>query len=216
MSIITIATSKGGAGKTTIARLILGRLALDGLPVAAVDADLNHTLTDWVRAASKHPIAIEHELDETRIVPLVESLHETHDVVVIDTAGAATQATIFAIGCADLVLVPCQTSSADIVEAIKTMNLIKSASLMMKRSVTARVVLTGYQPNTNISTHVEGEIAKANLPLMRARLNRLVAFQEMSFTGIVPTTGIAGVQCANFIDEIASLGGIPAASKLAS
>jgi chromosome partitioning protein len=216
MSIITIATSKGGAGKTTIARLILGRLALDGLPVAAVDADLNHTLTDWVRAASKHPITIEHELDETRIVPLVESLHEKHDVVVIDTAGAATQATIFAIGCADLVLVPCQTSSADIVEAIKTMNLIKSASLMMKRSVTARVVLTGYQPNTNISTHVEGEIAKANLPLMRARLNRLVAFQEMSFTGIVPTTGIAGVQCANFIDEIASLGGIPAASKLAS
>ena len=216
MSIITIATSKGGAGKTTIARLILGRLALDGLPVAAVDADLNHTLTDWVRAASKHPITIEHELDETRIVPLVEFLHEKHDVVVIDTAGAATQATIFAIGCADLVLVPCQTSSADIVEAIKTMNLIKSASLMMKRSVTARVVLTGYQPNTNISTHVEGEIAKANLPLMRARLNRLVAFQEMSFTGIVPTAGIAGVQCANFIDEIASLGGIPAASKLAS
>ncbi len=216
MSIITIATSKGGAGKTTIARLILGRLALDGLPVAAVDADLNHTLTDWVRAASKHPIAIEHELDETRIVPLVESLHEAHDVVVIDTAGAATQATIFAIGCADLVLVPCQTSSADIVEAIKTMNLIKSASLMMKRSVTARVVLTGYQPNTNISTHLEGEIAKANLPLMRTRLNRLVAFQEMSFTGIVPTSGIAGVQCVNFIDEIASLGGIPAASKLAS
>jgi chromosome partitioning protein len=216
MSIITIATSKGGAGKTTIARLILGRLALDGLPVAAVDADLNHTLTDWVRTASKHPIAIEHELDETRIVPLVESLHESHDVVVIDTAGAATQATIFAIGCADLVLVPCQTSSADIVEAIKTMNLIKSASLMMKRSVAARVVLTGYQPNTNISTHVEGEIAKADLPLMRTRLNRLVAFQEMSFTGIVPTSGIAGVQCSNFIDEIAALGGIPAASKLAS
>ena len=33
---------------------------------------------------------------------------------------------------------PCQTSSADIVEAIKTMNLIKSAALMMKRSVTGR------------------------------------------------------------------------------
>ena len=41
----------------------------------------------------------------------------------IDTAGAATQATVFAIGCADLVLVPCQTSSADIVEAIKTMKI---------------------------------------------------------------------------------------------
>ncbi|MGA8169374.1 MAG: ParA family protein [Methylocystis sp.] len=216
MTIITIATSKGGAGKSTIARLILGRLAQNGMPVAAVDADFNHTLTDWVRSAAKHRIAVEHELDETRIVPLLDSLHETNDVVVIDTAGAATQATIFAIGCADLVLVPCQTSSADIVEAIKTMNLIKSASLMMKRTVVARVVLTGYQPNTNISTHVEAEIAKAGLPLMRARLNRLVAFQEMSFTGIVPTTGLAGVQCANFIEEIVDLGGIPQASKLAS
>jgi len=49
---------------------------------------------------------------------------------------------------------------------------------MMKRDVTARVVLTGYQPNTNISTHIEGEIAKAHLPVMETKLHRLVAFQE--------------------------------------
>ena len=71
----------------------------------------------------------------------VTELHEAHDVVVIDTAGAASQATIFAIGCADLVLVPIAPSSADIVEAIKTVNLIKSASQMMRRDVTMRVVL---------------------------------------------------------------------------
>ena len=63
---------EGRGGENDNHRLILGRLALDGLPVAAVDADLNHTLTDWVRAHSKHPIAIEHELDETRIVPIVK------------------------------------------------------------------------------------------------------------------------------------------------
>jgi len=127
VSIITIATTKGGAGKTTLARLILARAALAGLKPAAIDVDFNHTLTDWVTAVAKYPITVRHELDETRIVPLVTELHETHDLVVIDTAGAASQATIFAIGCADLVLVPISPSAADIVEGIKTVNLIRSA-----------------------------------------------------------------------------------------
>jgi CobQ/CobB/MinD/ParA nucleotide binding domain len=71
MSIITVATTKGGAGKTTLARLILGRTAQMGLAPAAIDADFNRTLTDWATAFAKHPMTVRHELDETRIVPLV-------------------------------------------------------------------------------------------------------------------------------------------------
>jgi chromosome partitioning protein len=216
VSIITIATTKGGAGKTTLARLILARSALAGLKTAAVDADFNHTLTDWVSTAAKHPITVRHELDETKIVPLVSDLHNSHDVVVIDTAGAASQATIFAIGCADLVLVPIAPSSADIVEAIKTVNLIKSAAQMLRRDVLHRVVLTAVQPGTNIAEHIEKEIAKAALPALGTRIHRLVAFQEMSFTGVPPTTGLAGNQCTNFLNDIAALGGLPIAMKLAS
>src|SRR5271170_7730489 len=86
VSILSIATTKGGAGKTTLARLILARSALAGLKTAAIDADFNHTLTDWVTTATKHPITVRHELDETRIVPTVSDFHDSHDVVVIDTA----------------------------------------------------------------------------------------------------------------------------------
>ncbi len=216
MSIITVATTKGGAGKTTLVRLILARLAMSGLKVAAVDADFNHTLTDWVTTAAKHPITVRHELDETKIVPLVSELHNSHDFVLIDTAGAASQATIFALGCADLVLVPISPSSADIVEGIKTINLIKSASMMLKREVVARVVLTAVQPGTNIAEHVENEVAKAKLPVLKTRLHRLVAFQEMSFTGIAPTSGAAGHQVSNFLADLADLGGLPDSMKLAS
>ncbi len=77
MSIITIATTKGGAGKTTLARLILGRSALSGQKAAAIDADFNHTLTDWVSTGAKSPITVRHELDETKIVPLVAELHDS-------------------------------------------------------------------------------------------------------------------------------------------
>jgi chromosome partitioning protein len=216
VSIITIATTKGGAGKTTLVRLILGRLAAQGVKVAAIDADYNHTLTDWVSTVARHPITVRHELDETKIVPLVAELHDAHDVVVIDTAGAASQSTIFAIGCADVTLVPIQTSSADIVEAIKTMNLIKSAGQMIGRPMTARVVLTAAQPGTNVAEHIEAEVAKANMPVLRTRLHRLVAFQEMSFTGIVPNSGVAGHQVSNFLDDLAELGCMPDSMKFAS
>ena len=216
VSIITIATTKGGAGKTTLARVILGRSAILGLRAAAIDADFNHTLTDWVTTAAKYPITVRHELDETKIVTLVAELHEAHDVVVIDTAGAASQATIFAIGCADVVLVPIAPSSADIIEAIKTVNLIRSAAQMMRKEIPARVVLTAVQPGTNVAEHIEKEIAKAKLPVLDTRLHRLVAFQEMSFTGIAPTTGIAGVQCTNFLCDLEALGALPETRKLAS
>jgi chromosome partitioning protein len=210
MSTITVATTKGGAGKTTLARLILARMMRGGHKLAAIDADLNHTLTDWVTTIAKLPITIRHELDESAIVPLVTALDADHDVVVVDTAGAASQATIFAIGCADLVLIPLQPSSADVVEAIKTHNLIKSAAQMLKRPIPARVVLTGFQPGTNIAEHIEKEVAKAGLPVMTTKLNRLVAFQEMSFTGVAPTIGIAGTQATAFLDEMIALGVLPA------
>lgn len=205
MSIITIATTKGGAGKTTIARLLLGRLNLHGMKTAALDADFNHSLTDWVTAVSKLPIKVVHELDETRIVPTVSDLQEDHDMVVIDTAGAASQATIFAIGCADVVIVPVATSNSDIIEAIKTINLIKSAGMMMKRDIPAKVVLTAVQPGTNLAEHIEKEIAKAKLPVFEQRLHRLVAFQEMSFTGVIPVNGPAGIQATNLLSEIIDL-----------
>ena len=47
MAIITIASSKGGPGKTTLAQLIVGSLAADGVTVVALDADPTGGLSRW-------------------------------------------------------------------------------------------------------------------------------------------------------------------------
>jgi chromosome partitioning protein len=215
--IITVASSKGGAGKTTIARVLLGRAAQSGLKAAALDADLNHSLADWIASISKCPVTVRAEVDETRIVPTVSELQKGHDFLVIDTAGAAAQATIFAIGCADLVLVPLKLSSSDVLEATKTMNLVKSAAAMMGRQIPARVVLTGYKPRTMVAAHVEKEIANAKLPELRARLHDLVAFEEMTFSGMVPVAGLAGLQAEALYEETLALTAQPKSRrKLAS
>jgi hypothetical protein len=44
---------------------------------------------------------------------------------------------------------------------------------------------------------------------MKAKLQRLVAWQEMSFTGIVPVTALAGVQGCSFVEEIQEFGALP-------
>src|ERR1700677_4070001 len=98
MSVITVASTKGGCGKTSLARLILGRAALSGHKAAAIDADFNHTLTDWVSTVARSPITVRHEVDETKIVPLVAELHESHHAVVIATDSGPSPAPILAIG----------------------------------------------------------------------------------------------------------------------
>lgn len=209
MSIITIATSKGGAGKTTLAQLIGGTVADRGYSVAMIDADYNHSLGDWVRSFQIYPITVESELDETKIIPLADRLSQSHDLVIIDTAGAATQATVFAIGCADVVLIPCQLSSADIVEASKTNQLIASAAAMTRQEICARVVLTDYQPKTIIAGHVEEELIACGLTVLPTRLHRLVAFKEMTFTGKVPKSGHAAELVSGMLDDIARLDALP-------
>ena len=76
MTIITIATSKGGAGKTTTAQLITGSIAARGNRVAAIDADYNHSLASWVTRFGEYPIDVHQVIDETKIIPKAEELEE--------------------------------------------------------------------------------------------------------------------------------------------
>ena len=210
-STITIASSKGGAGKTTMARLLLRQALRYGYRAAAIDADLNQALTNWVRRFDL-PIDVRPELDETRIVPTVQELEARHDLVVIDTAGTSVQATVFAIGSAHLVLVPLKLSDGDMLEAIKTMALVKSTATMMQRDIPARLVLTGFKPNALVSKHVVAEIERNGLQMAATRLHDLVGYIDMTHSGIVPVGSTVDVQAGALFDEALELMGAPRAA----
>lgn len=206
MPIITVATSKGGAGKTTLARLLMGAAAQQEFTVAALDADENRTLADWTAASPELAgVTVHHEKRADHILPAVSMLTEAHDFIVIDTAGAALEATAYAMGCADLVLIPVGVNAADVTEAVKTMRTVERVREQSGRTIPARVVLTAYKPRTQLGEHILGLVAEVGLPTLNTRLADLIAFREMSFNGHVPASGMAGLVVGYFFDEVMAL-----------
>lgn len=72
-NILTVASTKGGAGKTTIIMALAGTLAAEGLRIAVVDADPNRAYSSWAAEAYEGvPVDVRAEADETRLADLLE------------------------------------------------------------------------------------------------------------------------------------------------
>lgn len=209
MSIITMASTKGGAGKTTVAQLILGIVRERGFSVGVIDSDPNQTMANWLAYISHLDVECSPVRDEHQLVAEVKRMNARHDLVIVDTAGARSQPLIYAIRCADLVLIPSQMSNYDANEAIKTFNIVKGAGGMTGRDIPARVVYTGYVPKTHIGKEVRKKIEKHGIPVLKTRLHQLVAYRELTFSGEMPESGTAAAQAELLVREIRDGGFLP-------
>ena len=216
-SILTVASTKGGAGKTTIIMALAGALAAEGLHVAVVDADPNRAYASWASEAYEGvKIKVRAEADETRLADAIDELAPTADIVLIDTAGFGNRAALLAIAAADAVLVPCTPSRADIEQAAKTLQLIEGAARASRRAIPARVVPSRIKITTAVSKHAMAELDAAELPRTTAIVSDRVAFAEMTFSGRVPPAGTdAGQEVSNLIRELRELGWLPEVRILA-
>ena len=207
MTIITIASSKGGPGKTTLAQLIVGTLADEGVSVAALDADPTGGLSRWASRLYEGPaFACHHEAEDARLAHLIHRVAQEVEVVVVDTAGFGNRAATVAMTAADAVLIPMVPGEADITEAARTLELVAGVSTAARRAIPARVVLNRVRSATALSKHALAEAA--SLPKLEASLSDLVAYGEMGFSGRMPV-GKAGLELAALIAELRNLGWLP-------
>jgi chromosome partitioning protein len=210
-SILTVASTKGGAGKTTIVMALAGTLAAEGVRVAVVDADPNRAYASWASEAYEGPkVDVRAEADETRLADAIDELTSTADLVLVDTAGFGNRAALLAIAAADAVLVPCTPSRADVEQAAKTLQLIDGAARAARRAIPARVVPSRVKVATAVSKHAVAELDAAELPRTITTIGDRVAFAEMTFSGRVPVgTADAGQEIAGLIAELRHLGWLP-------
>ena len=117
MSVIAVASSKGGPGKTTLCQVLAASLA-GQMRVVLLDADPTSAASRWAANAYEGPpLDVMAEADETRLAHLIAAKAETSDLVLVDTAGFGNRAATIAITSADAMLVPTLAGEADITEA---------------------------------------------------------------------------------------------------
>ncbi len=209
MTVLTIASSKGGPGKTTVAMLLAGSLAAAGRRVVALDADPTQAFSRWAAGAYEGAAFETHaEVDETRLAHLIDRVAGEADVVIVDTAGFGNRAAAVAMTSADAIIVPTLSGEADVTEAEKTVRLAEGLARAARREIPAAVLLNKVR-RTQLTKHAMAEIAAAGLPRLEATLSDLVAYGELSYSGRIPAAGPAVTEIAGLLAELREKGWIP-------
>ncbi|MGK4306527.1 ParA family protein (plasmid) [Shewanella xiamenensis] len=193
MPVISCASSKGGAGKTTSVVLLAGELARQGLDknikVALVDADPNQHSAAWAKLDGTPPNIILYEnVTEDTILDVIDLAQTKAQFVLVDLEGVASSAVVGAVSSSDLVIIPCQASQNDAKEAIKTVKTIRYASRIAKRNIPFSVLFVRTQAAiiTKTSKYLTDTFTDAGIEIFKCALVDREAFRNIfSFGGTV-------------------------------
>lgn len=142
MWVISLVSTKGGCGKTTLAaHLAVEAERVGSGPVAVIDADPQASLSRWWNARkAETPVFVQTSLD--RLPKQITRLQDAGiELVLIDTPGADVSHTRSIVRLCDLVLVPSRPSPLDLGTLGTTVGMIETEqkSLMfVLNAVTAR------------------------------------------------------------------------------
>lgn len=140
MSIISFASSKGGAGKTTSAVVLATTLAVDNR-VSVIDADPAKRLMSWAgKKDLPERITIVSSKGERHIHDEIDRAAEQSDYVVLDLEGAATRLNAFAMAESDLVIIPMGDEQPDAEGAIETLAQLALESRNLRREIPVRIL----------------------------------------------------------------------------
>ena len=210
--VITLATSKGGAGKSTLARSLAAHWLTVGHKPALIDADPQRTLAsrhDPIGKLGAVPLVAE---PEERVADVIDELRGKHRPVLVDTAGFRNRTTISALVASDLAVIPLKPSAEDVDAAIATFDLITEINATPERAgepIRIAMVLTMGMQNTVITRHVRTQLEAEGYPLLRAEMTNRVAYPESGIDGLSPiitdAEGAAARDIAAIAQELAKI-----------
>lgn len=90
MPIITMASPKGGVGKSTAAVILATQLAESGASVTIIDADPNKPVSRWAKRPGKpHNLTLIDNVTEQTIIRTIDEAARKTAFVIVDLEGTA-------------------------------------------------------------------------------------------------------------------------------
>ena len=213
-TILTVASSKGGGGKTALVCCLAPALAHRGSLVGVVDADPNESFTAWHRGYSGPVIRASAEARDIPLVDLAQAWAAELDVVFVDTAGFGNLTAAAAMGMADHVLVPCMPDRGSTREAAKTIEKVSSLARAARRAIGASVVLSQWRTGGVAERAALDDLADYGITsILKTPLPDRVALRQMSFDSRAFVSGPLGKTITCMLDELALIAPLASITK---
>jgi chromosome partitioning protein len=181
MRTILVASSKGGAGKSTLSTNLAAQAAVEGKRTVLLDADRQHSATRWCEKRAGHPAAVL-PVDATAR-NWARHLPEDAQVVVIDAAAGAMGEDLEAlVERADAVLVPVLPSLIDLEATVPFLNSLAKLPRIKKGKLKVGIVGNRLRPWTSSSQQAVEQLKTWPYPLV-AELRDTQAYVLMAALG---------------------------------
>lgn len=201
MHVITFASSKGGAGKTTSA-IILATTLARSQRVLLIDADPAKRLLSWSQKAPlPENLTVIASGGERHIHDEIDKGKAEFDFTIVDLEGAATRLNAYAMGESSLVIIPMGDEQPDAEGAIETLSQLALEARTLRREIPVRILFVRTQ--AAVKSRLEKSLNKQvrdKIGSFSTELHRRTAYSSLhSFGGTLPdlpTDEVSGVQKA--------------------
>jgi|SRR5579863_4303862 len=213
MTIITVATMKGGSGKSTVASCLAVHWHLRGRHPTLIDVDPQRSI---MRLAARERAlgGVSIIEDATENAANTARRVASTGLVIVDTPGFRSKSTMNCLAIADFLIVPVKPSPFDVDRMLDTLNILKDGS--DRRKPLFRCLMTQTTRDSVIAKHIRSELSDAGLPVLQSEMTNRVAYPEAMLWGATPSLinwkGPAAREIAAIADEVDSILGIQKAA----